>query len=372
MCSNVCPKKAIKMISDKSGFLYPEITEACVDCNICEKACRSRVGFKNKARFEKPDTYASWSENEDIRYNSTSGGAFSELAKIILEKGGCVAGALYNENNKVEHAIIYNEEGLKKIRQSKYTQSDMRDIYKELEKELRTKKLVAFCGAPCQVAALYAYLKNDYDNLITFDFICRGMNSPKAYKAWLTEIENTEHKRVKKVWFKYKFMGWKKSPKCTRVDFEDGSFRVFNDKDNLFMKCYLGPNLYIRPSCGKCGFKGLPRQSDITLADFWGIEPELDDDKGTSMILVNSEKGRKLIRMTDSLVMHKRSLDEIFEGNVCFDGSVIINPKSSEFLADLDNMSFSQTVKKYTHEKMSKKLYHWIRNHIKRAMHCIR
>lgn len=300
-------------------------------------------------RFLKPDTYAVWSKDKEIRYNSTSGGAFSVFAKVILTEGGLVAGARYNDKNLVEHSLVDNVEGLKKLRQSKYISSSPRDIYREVKNVLIKGKTVAFCGSPCQVAGLYSYLGKDYNNLITMDFICRGMNSPKAFQSWLNEIEKKERSTVTRVWFKYKDGGWKSSPKRTRLDFADGHYIVKEGESNLFMYGYLNSNLYIRPCCGACQFKGVPRKSDITLADFWGIEKNLDDDKGTSMILVNSEKGRELLEMAkDSMEVHKKDFESIFCGNPMFTTSVVVPEKSYNFLKDLDNMPFSKCLKRYT------------------------
>ena len=171
-------------------------------------------------RFSKPDTYAVWSKNKDIRFNSTSGGAFSEFAKVILADGGVVAGARYNDDNLVEHAIVDDYAGVEELRQSKYLSSSVGDVYIHVKKALAEGRLVAFCGAPCQVAGLYSFLGKEYDNLFTMDFICRGMNSPKAFKSWLNEVEKQENSKATKVWFKYKDGGWKTSPKRARVDFE--------------------------------------------------------------------------------------------------------------------------------------------------------
>lgn len=351
-CANICPISAIHMETDACGFKYPNISNKCIDCGMCQRVCEKCTNVSTDNSI-KPETYAVWSKNSDIRFNSTSGGAFSELAKVILSRGGCVVGALYNEDNLVEHSLIYDNIGLEKIRQSKYIQSDTGNIYKEIQEKLKENRLVAFCGAPCQVAALYAFLGKEYDNLITIDFICRGMNSPKAYKAWLNEIEKNEKKKVIKVWFKYKSGGWKKSPRCTRIDFDDGSHNIYDQEDNLFMTGYLGSNLYIRQSCGDCRFKGLPRRSDITLADFWGIEKELDDDKGTSMVLINSDKGRNLFDDTkNAMNVYKRDINEIYKGNVCFNSSVRINEKSEAFLKSLDKYVFSKAIQKYTHTRL--------------------
>lgn len=299
--------------------------------------------------FDKPDTYAVWSKNENIRYHSTSGGAFTEFAEIIVAGGGFVAGAQYNSECLVEHVLVSDIEGIEKIRQSKYMQSDLKDIFKEVKAKLIEGKTVGFCGAPCQIAGLYAYLGKEYDNLFTMDFICRGMNSPKAFKAWLTEVEEQEKSKAIRVWFKYKDGGWKTSPKRTRVDFEDGHYKVYEAEKNLFMHGYLTTNLYIKPSCGDCRFKGVPRRSDVTFADFWGIEKELDDDRGTSMLLINSEKGREYFeKVKESINCYPRDFDEILAGNPMFLTSAKVPPKAHDFLMELDNRKFSEAIKKYT------------------------
>lgn len=308
-------------------------------------------------RLTRPDTYAVWSKNKDIRYNSTSGGAFSELAKVILMDGGLVAGARYNKQNMVEHCLIGQIEDLEKLRQSKYISSSPKDIYNEVKTGLIEGKTIAFCGSPCQVAGLYAFLGKEYDNLFTMDFICRGMNSPKAFGAWIEEIEKEEESKVTRVWFKYKDGGWKSSPKRTRIDFADGHYVVKEGEDNLFMQGYLCSNLYMRPCCGECHFKGLPRQSDITFADFWGIDKELDDDKGTSLLLINSQKGKELFeRAQENMEVHAKDFDSIFDGNPMFTTSVVVSKKSYDFLKDLDDLSFSQCLRKYTGNFLLKKI----------------
>lgn len=299
--------------------------------------------------FIKPITYATWTKDADIRYHSTSGGAFTEFAKAIISEGGYVAGAQYNSDCLVEHALVSDLEGIERLRQSKYVQSNLNNIYKQVKEKLDEGKIVGFCGAPCQVAGLYNFLeKKEYSNLFTMDFICRGMNSPKAFKAWLTEIEQEENSKAKKVWFKYKDGGWKTSPKRTRVDFEDGHFKVYEGEKNLFMHGYLSSNLYIKPSCGNCACKGLPRHGDITFADFWGIEAKYDDDKGTSLLLINSEKGQVYFdEIKENMEYHEKDFDDILGGNPMFTSSVEVPENAHLFLEDLDRMSFTDALKKY-------------------------
>lgn len=299
-------------------------------------------------RFETPDTYAVWSKDKNVRYNSTSGGAFTEFAKLIISKGGVVVGARYNKNNLVEHVIVDDYKGIELIRQSKYMSSSMGETYKKVKETLIAGKLVGFCGSPCQVAGLYSFLGKEYDNLFTMDFICRGMNSPKAFKAWLDEVERQEKCQCIRVWFKYKEGGWKTSPRRTRLDFANRSYKIYEGEKNLYMHGYLTSNLYIRPCCGNCRFKGIPRKSDVTFADFWGIEQQLDDDRGTSMLLINSEKGREFFeQVKNSMEVHQRNFDDILAGNPMFSTSANVPENGHEFLADLDNLSFSDCMKKY-------------------------
>lgn len=346
-CANICPLNAISMENDAAGFAYPRIGEKCIDCNACERVCKNRekTAINNDSI---PDTYAAWAKDKELRFTSTSGGAFTSLAKAIIEQNGIVYGARYNKELLVEHAKAENMEQLEQLKQSKYVQSDIGLIFREIKAYLDTARLVVFAGTPCQVSGLLSYLEKSYDNLFTIDFICRGVNSPKAYKSWLTEIENKAGQKAVKIWFKYKVNGWKKSPRCTRVDFEDGNHQVFDQDENLYMKGYLGSNLYIRPSCGNCGFKGMPRSSDITLADFWKVDERMDDDRGTSMVLVNCEKGRKWFEVVKTgMEVHKRNFDEVFEGNGYFTDSVVVPKESFAFLNSLDKVVFSRNLKKY-------------------------
>lgn len=306
------------------------------------------MGKEMREHFRIPYAYAAWSKDSEIRFESTSGGAFNELASVVLEKGGLVAGAIYNEECLVQHVLIDRTEYLENLRQSKYMSSKLGQIYRDIRKALEEKRLVCFCGSPCQVAGLNSFLQKDYDNLITIDFICRGMNSPKAFKAWLKEEEHKANSKAKRVWFKYKDGGWKSSPWRTRIDYTNGNNSIIEGDENLFMAGYLTANIYIRPSCGKCKFKGMSRLSDITLADYWKADKSIDDDKGTSLILVNSLKGQQLLEETsEKLYLYARSFEEAVSGNPMFYESVVVSDRSHSFLIDLDHMGFTEAFKMY-------------------------
>lgn len=348
MCSNICPKSAITMRPDKCGFLYPEILDSCIDCGLCEKYCNNRTNNITNNTFRRR-VYAIWSRDKDTRFCSTSGGAFSEIAIHVLSNNGVVVGAQYTKENTVEHVVITKVEELNRIRQSKYIQSDSRSIYKEIKELLEDGIQVLFCGTPCQLGALIAFLGNKKpDNLIALDFICRGVNSPKALESWIREIESDNKNKVCKVWFKYKSEGWKKSPKVTRVDFVNGDSAVYKGKDNLFMCCYLDYNLMMRPCCSNCQFKGKTGLSDITLADYWGLDSNADDDKGTSMLIVNTEKGFGLLKSISDRIETKETMLIGIDGiNQSYNSSVAISDNNISFLEALDHMKFSEAFEKY-------------------------
>lgn len=367
-CVNVCPVDAISMREDSCGFLYPEINmEKCIRCDRCKKTCASRTVAKNGNSAE-PRTYACWSRNEETRYVSTSGGAFSEIINPFIREGGVVSAAEYGKDNLVNHTIINTIDDVAKIRQSKYIQSEIGQVYAEIRELLRSGKKVLFCGAPCQVAGLYSAV-GEKQGLYTVDFICRGVNSPKAYLSWIKEIEHKQKSTVTKVWFKYKKYGWKLSPRCTRVDFANGKYKVYNQENNAFMEGYLSYNLYMRPSCGQCEFKGVPRQADLTLADFWGIDENLSEDKGTSLLLVNSSKGEELLNnCRENMVVYEREFKEIVGGNKFFGKSVTINSNSDAFLKALDKMSFTDALKKYTNYSVAEKIKRVIKRSLKKVL----
>ena len=368
-CYNICPVKSVSMISDNCGFKYPRInTDTCINCERCVRVC-PMLSDKNRDNSYTASVYAAWSQNEDTRFMSTSGGIFTELALAVVEQGGVVVGAAYDTNNNISHEVAADKKSLERLRQSKYAQSSIGDIYSKI-KELLEQHLVLFCGSPCQVAGLINYLDGKCDNLITLDFICRGVNSPKAYFSWIAEIESRERSKVKRIWYKYKEDGWKKSPRCTRIDLVNGKTIIQKGDFNYYMMGYLDSNLYVRPSCSECIFKGAERISDITLGDFWGVKAALDDDQGTSMVRINTMKGEDLFHsITSNIEFYYCDENEIDEGNKMFKKSIAINPLSEQFLSDLGKgKSFSKMVRLYSLNSSKKKLKHTV----KRILHRVR
>jgi len=351
-CMNICPKEAIKMISDSEGFNYPVIDRAlCIECMLCEKVCPS-LNLIKENHFINMKIYAAWSLNEVIRNESTSGGIFSEIALEILDCGGYICGAIYNEEFGVEHYITNKVSDLSKIRQSKYVQSDMNYIYKEILKLLVNEKKVLFCGSPCECAGINHYLninKINCSRLILVDFVCRGANSPKVYKSFLDSLEKKYQSKINKVWFKNKKYGWNRF--STKIEFANGHTYLEDRFNDIYIRGYIESNLFIRPSCSQCLYKGFPKSSDITLADFWGIKLEdktKNTDLGTSLVILNSDIGIELFENIKSRIFYEsNNLESAIEGNYCINNSIIHGENRTEFMSSLETMDIIDNIKRF-------------------------
>ena len=286
-CYNKCPAGAISMQENNEGFLAPVVDETkCTNCGMCQKACPSiNVKYKNNP---KPDCYAAMADDE-IRMKSSSGGMFTLLANFILDKGGYVCGAAFDDDWNVHHIIIDNKEDLSKLRGSKYVQSDTENCYKEIKKLLDADKYVLFSGCPCQVAGLYTFLGKEYGKLLSVDILCHGAASRKVWKKYLTE--NFQNKNILNINFRDKSeTGWA-CTHCTIILDNNEKF-VSDDYTKLFHK-----SIITRECCEKCQYSKFPRIGDLSLGDFWGInnyDNDFNDGKGTSLILINNKKVQKI------------------------------------------------------------------------------
>lgn len=365
-CYNVCPVNAIEMIEDTEGFKYPKVNEEkCIKCGLCDRICPIINNKSKEGNFIRPKVIAAYTKNNDIRLDSTSGGVFSELAKKIYQDDGYVCGAIYNKEWKVEHIVSNDIKDLDNLRSSKYLQSDINNIFTQIKKILEKGKKVLICGSPCQISGLNNFLQKDYPNLYTIDFICRGMNSPKIFKGYIKNLENKYKSRAVKVKFKHKIHGWHNF--STKVDFENGKSYIGGRYEDSFMIGYLKYNAFMRPSCYNCKFKGLPRRADITLADFWGIErisPKMDQNKGTSMIYINSEKGQKIFdEIKENLVYEEIVSDDVFKENVSMKRSVEMTKERQEVFKNIDKLSYKELSDRYFPEPpISKKIKIRIKN----------
>lgn len=293
-CFQRCPKNAISMKENNEGFLYPEIDkEKCVSCGLCVKACPQFKKCANKSEHF-PLAYAVYNKNEDEIIKSSSGGMFSVIANYVIENNGLVIGAAFDEQNIVKHIYIEDKKNLDKLRGSKYVQSDINGMYKIAEKNLKLDKLVLFTGTPCQIAGLKSYLGKEYANLILIDVVCHGVPSPILFKKYLKYLENKYKSKIKSYEFRNKEKrGWGLTAKITTVDNKVRYIRSDNDPYyNNFLEC----NTY-RNSCYKCHYTNFIRESNITLADYWGIlsiHPNFYSEKGVSLIIVNDKRGKEI------------------------------------------------------------------------------
>lgn len=351
-CVDICTHKAITLKTDVEGFWYPEVnSDLCVDCGLCNKICPElNIGKLKKNDYPQPTkTIAAIHKKMNVRWDSTSGGAFSAFAEYMYEQGGFVSGAIYNDDFSVRNFISNNSDDLLKLRSSKYLQSKAEGLYAEIRTLLRKGEKVLACGTPCQMVALRSFLGKDYDNLIIIDFICRGVNSPKVYRKYLDSLERKYGGKVVYVKAKNKELGWRNLTR--KVVFDNGAVYYGVSMVDDFRRGYH-TNVYCRPSCYSCQYKGFPRISDITIADYWGIEkinPNLDNNIGTSMILLNSIKGEAFFELVkEKMEYSETSFQSILAGN-----QALVSPLSpakinrEQFFSDLDKGTFEEVTEKY-------------------------
>lgn len=350
-CGDICGKHAISFVTDNEGFWYPEVNkELCVDCGLCDKVCPIQNKANHVERYAEPNVFAAYTKDEAIRLDSTSGGIHSMLALKMYERDAYVGGAVYNPDHTCSQIVDNNPERLPEIRSSKYLQSNAEGVYKEIRSLLKEGKNVFFCGCPCQIHALYNFLGKEYENLVTCDFICRGVNSPKVFLKYMEMLERQFGAKATKIKFKNKKWGWHNF--SLRVNFENGKEYCKDRWNDLFFIGYLQAGNFTRPSCYECHFKGFPQKADITLADFWGIEKvdsTMDQDKGTSLVMVNSDKGQALFdSIKEKIEWRQFMMDDAREGNPAMEGSLSsAKPNRAAFFADLDKLPFEKVAAKH-------------------------
>ena len=358
-CYDICPKNAITLSTDIEGFWYPRVDiDKCINCGLCERTCpQLHIGALKKNDFEYPVCFAAIHKNIEVRFGSTTGGLFSALAEQMYREGGYVGGAIYNKDFSVSHFISNNPADLALLRQSKYSQSQTCGIYKEVKRLLMAGEKVLICGTPCQMAALRRFLNKDYENLIIVDFICKSITSPKFYAKYLDYWERKVGSQLVSFKFKDKELGWRSLVK--RFDFKNGKTMYSRAQDNdLYSMAYHG-NIVSRPSCYFCQFKGFPRMSDITIADFWGVEKyaylkDIDDNAGTSAVMCNSSKGLTFYKQLKNITSLETTIEKILPGNPALLHEQKMSVMNRDtFFHDLDRKAIEEVVPLYFpfHEK---------------------
>ncbi len=357
-CVNACPVHCIDMTRDKMGFLYPQIdNERCMDCKLCEKICPV-IHFPSLKIDDPPKTYAARYIDGEIRIASSSGGLFMLLSRYIILQGGVVFGASFDETfHKVEHIAVESISELCKIQGSKYVQSEMGHSYKVVEEYLKQDKPVLFSGTGCQIAGLKAYLSKDYDNLYLIDVVCHGVPAPEVWDDYLSFLEKKYRGKIKNISFRDKRNGWKNYSLV--ITFENGKTYSADRVKDPYMYGFLH-DIFTRPSCSQCSFKGLERISDITLGDLWGAEsiaPDLDDNKGTSLVMVSSEKGKQLFEEIEADLEYRQiCIIDVIEKNTAIVKSCNRYLDSMNFEKEFKSKPIIKLLKKYPSNTFLKKL----------------
>ncbi len=368
-CAQTCSIEGISMKKDAEGFLRPFIDERrCKECKACINVCPVNKKEKNKVTFQQK-AYAVINLNNKERKNSSSGGVFVLLARQVLCEGGVVFGAKFEKDFSVKHDYVEKEIDLYKLQCSKYVQSDIANSYKLVKQFLTTGRKVLFSGTPCQVAGLKTYLNKDYVNLITQDFVCHGVPSPMIWQKYIDYIEKSKEKKLKNINFRAKEIGWHQFNMS--FEFDDGTTesKIFN-KDT-YMSAFLN-NLSLRPSCYNCISKGFDRDSDITIADFWGIEkvlPEMDDNKGTSFVTINSTKGNVFFdEIKQNVKIKTVQIEDGAKYNASMTTSVVMPKNRDKFFNFVSKKGFKRVEKVFLKKTFFKKLKALARRVLKKVI----
>ncbi len=342
-CKNICPNNAISIVINEEGFLKAKVDAInCIECGFCVKVCPIlNVKYINDTE---PECYAAWGK-DNIRKVSSSGGVFAVIAEKVLEKKGCVVGARWDDDFYVSHKLIKKMEELPQLKGSKYVQSNILNSYQETEKELKKGNIVLFSGCPCQIAGLYSFLQYNYEKLITVDLICHGVSSTKVLKKYV--IDNYGEKEIDRIDFRDKSaFGWSTE---MNIFFKNGDIVRERAKKDTFFLAYLS-NLSLNSVCENCQFTHIPRQGDISLGDFWEIEKydrNLNDGKGTSLVLINNEKGKKVYSIiSEMLVCNKKVPLQFVKDTV---NKTVFSPfvqhsERKRFFDEINWKSFNKTV----------------------------
>lgn len=356
-CAQACPKQCIEMVADGEGFFYPRVEESlCIGCGLCEKVCPI-LNAKPSDPEKQPEAFAVKNDNEAIRKESSSGGVFTLLARQTIARGGVVFGAAWSEDHReVRHIPVRTEAELAKLRGSKYLQSTIGGCYAQAKESLDRGETVLFSGTPCQIGGLRSFLRKDYENLLCVDIVCHGVPAPGVWRRYLAECEEKSGAKVSNVTFRDKSTGWESY--CITLDFQNGKRQSLPVSREPYMRAFLS-NACLRPSCHDCRFKKKDRDSDLTLADFWGIDevcPEMNDQKGTSLMLVHTPAGQAALDgVRESMKLEQVALDAALHQNPSAVVSSKVHENREAFLSSLDEMAFPDAVKRWLPRKVSPK-----------------
>ena len=345
-CYNACPKKCIKMIADKEGFLYPQVDQDnCVNCGLCEKACPiiNFLPTKNKKQV----AYLIQHKNDKICNESTAGGAFTGIASYVIEEKGIVFGVEITEEYKIRHTSVNTIEGLKKFRNSKYVQSRVGYTFQQVRNELKKGRMVCFSGTPCQIEGLRHYLGKEYQNLILVDVVCRAVPSPGVWEKYI-QHEVKQKGELSSIRFRDKSLGYQYSTMELKA-VNGKKFREGIETQPWLRMFFSG--MIIRPSCTNCKFRSRYRNSDFTIWDCfpsYKYDKSFDERKGTTRMLIHSEKGNKIFEnIKNSFKYSEVTSDNVVQNVKEMVTSPTFHPKRTDFFSEFNILEISQLIQKF-------------------------
>ncbi|MBM4165103.1 MAG: hypothetical protein FJ222_11785 [Lentisphaerae bacterium] len=360
-CVAVCPCQCLTMQRDGEGFDYPLVDQAaCVDCGLCRRVCPA-LHPNLMETPEGPDVYAAAALDDPLRAKSSSGGIFSVIANWMFSQRGVVYGAAFVDGcRKVRHVRIDRADELDLLRRSKYVQSTIvKEVYAELKNDVQTGRKVLFVGTPCQVAAIKNVLGAVTSQVLSCDLICHGVGSPSIFESYIDLLNHKNKGIITECSFRDKSQGWSSKHRVS-YRFASGKSVAFPAKHDLYLFGFLD-NLFLRPVCHSCRFASAQRPGDLTLGDFWGIakyEPEWDDGKGTSALMVNSETGRGIWNAVSDKIRSKvMPLSVVIAGNRRLQSPSTKSPLRDAFFGALNTENFEIVMRKYCQPKRSLRVY---------------
>lgn len=340
-CASICAHDAITMTPDGLGFLYPKVNlELCVNCGLCDKVCQFHNNYNRYDNYDSPLAYQFRLSQDEQLKKSQSGGAFFAIADKFIADGGVVYGAAFTDTWRVTHQKASDKQTLSVLRMSKYVQSDLRGVFRQIKDELKNGVRVLFSGTACQVAGLKAYIPNLLrKNLFCIDIVCHGVPSPKIWEDYLAYLQKTRGSQIVKACFRDKRFGWHGARESFL--FENGKEEFRSTSNYLY---FFG--LSMRESCSNCHYTNFKRVGDITVGDQWGIPKDspYEDDKGLSLILINSDKGKQLFENLEKKA-EGISIKDCLQPQLRLPSK--LHPDHQRFVYDYETRGFLYVAKKY-------------------------
>ena len=346
-CESICPHQAITMKPDVLGFKYPVVAkDKCTDCGLCEKVCAFNDNYDQTLNLPQPQAFAARHKDMSEIMKSRSGAMFAAISDYVLDNGGIVYGAGYEGHFVVTHKRAATKEERDEFRGSKYVQSDLTGVFKQVKDDLKNGLTVMFSGTPCQTSGLNSFVgKSLRKNLYLVDVVCHGVPGPFMWRDYLEYLEKKYKREIIAVNFRDKQQfGWR-AHKESFLFAGFTSFTSFTSFTDIFYQ-----HIAFSLSCGVCHFCNLKRPSDLTLADYWGSErtdAEFNaDNKGCSLILLNTENGVQLFdRVKDKINVIPAKLENVIQPNL--EHPTVFHKDRMNLEEHYAKYGFAKTFKKY-------------------------